>query len=68
MIGQAHWAGRWTLASLYQHLDTQGEFVTGQCMSTLKVLANGRYRLHEFWRWMSGDYSSVRSVIEEVER
>ncbi|CAN5152430.1 hypothetical protein BH24ACT19_BH24ACT19_21460 [soil metagenome] len=40
------------LASLYQHLNTPGEFVTDRCRSTLEVIENGRYR-----RWTSEGYS-----------
>lgn len=49
----------------YQHLNVDGEFMTGECRSVLEVLTDGRYRLHEKWQWTSGDLSSGESVIEE---
>jgi hypothetical protein len=50
----------------YQHLNRSGELMTGECISTPEILADGRIRLHEKWRWTSGDLSSGRSVIEEI--
>ncbi len=51
----------------YQHLNERGEFMTGACESRLQVLKDGRYRLHESWRWTSGSRSSGRSIVEEIE-
>jgi len=39
--------------------------MTAECRSTLTVLADGRYRLDEEWRWTCGDGSRGRSTIEE---
>jgi len=50
----------------YHHLNRRGEFMTGECHSRLEVLPDGRYRLHEKWRWTSGDSSSGESVVEEL--
>lgn len=50
----------------YQHVNAEGELMTGICRSTPEVLADGRIRLHEKWRWTSGDLSSGESIIEEV--
>ena len=50
----------------YQHLNQAGEFMTGECNSVPEVLPDGRYRLHEKWRWTSGDGSSGESVAEEI--
>jgi hypothetical protein len=50
----------------YQHVNTRGELMTGQCRSTPEILADGRIRLHEVWQWTSGDYSQAQSVVEEV--
>lgn len=50
----------------YQHLNSDGKFRTGVCQSTPEVLADGRIRLHERWRWTNGDGSEGTSVIEEV--
>jgi hypothetical protein len=49
----------------YHQVNTAGELRTGVCRSIPEVLPDGRLRLHEEWRWTSGDGSSGRSVIEE---
>jgi hypothetical protein len=51
----------------YQHVNANGELMTGECRSTPEVLADGRIRLHEKWRWTSGDQSSGTSVVEEIQ-
>lgn len=50
----------------YQHLNQNGEFMTGVCISTPEILDDGRIRLHEKWQWTSGDFSAGESVIEEI--
>ena len=50
----------------YQHVNTQGDLMTGRCRSTPEVLPDGRLRLHERWQWTSGDESAGESVVEEV--
>ena len=50
----------------YQHLNRNGELMTGRCFSTPEVLASGRIRLYEKWQWTSGDLSSGTSIIEEL--
>lgn len=55
-----------SLEMRYQHLNVRGEFVTGKCDSKPEVLANGKIRLYEKWRWTCGDYSTGESVIEEI--
>jgi hypothetical protein len=50
----------------YQHVNTRGELMTGECRSTPEVLPGGRIRLHEKWQWTCGDLSSGESVIEEL--
>ncbi len=50
----------------YGHLNTSGELMTGECVSTPEALPDGRLRLHEEWRWTSGDRSSGHSVVEEI--
>ena len=50
----------------YSHVNTNGELMTGQCLSTPEVLENGRLRMHEQWQWTSGDHSNGTSMIEEV--
>lgn len=50
----------------YQHLNQNGNFMTGECHSRLEVLPDGRYRLHEKWRWTCGDRSQGESIAEEI--
>src|SRR4051812_26760190 len=50
----------------YQHLNVNGELMTGKCQSVPELLLDGRIRLHETWQWTSGDQSAGQSVIEEV--
>lgn len=50
----------------YHQVNTRGEIMTGICRSTPEILPDGRIRLHEEWRWTSGDGSEGRSVVEEV--
>jgi len=50
----------------YQHINARGELMTGVCKSMPEVLPDGRVKLHEEWRWTSGDMSAGESVVEEV--
>ncbi len=50
----------------YEHINVQGELMTGRCHSTPEYLPDGRIRLHERWQWTSGDKSSGESTIEEI--
>ena len=50
----------------YHHLNKSGEIMTGKCASTPELLADGRIRLYEKWRWTSGDFSEGESIIEEI--
>lgn len=50
----------------YHQVNDRGELMTGICRSTPEVLPDGRIRLHERWKWTSGDGSEGTSVIEEL--
>jgi hypothetical protein len=50
----------------YGHVNRVGELMTGECRTTPERLPDGRLRLHEEWRWTSGDSSSGTSVVEEI--
>jgi len=58
--------GEGNLDARYGHVNASGEIMTGECRSMPEVLPDGRIRLHEEWRWTSGDRSSGRSVVEEI--
>lgn len=59
-------SGDGTLEMRYHHVNSSGALMTGICHTTPEVLADGRLRLHETWRWTSGDFSSGTSILEEV--
>jgi len=50
----------------YQQINTEGESMTGKCISQPEILENGKIRLYENWEWTSGDKSKGKSIIEEV--
>ena len=50
----------------YHQVNTDNELMTGTCNSTPEVLPNGKIRLHEKWKWTSGDKSEGESIIEEL--
>lgn len=50
----------------YHQVNDQGELMTGTCYSVPEQLPNGKIRLHESWRWTSGDGSEGQSVLEEI--
>jgi len=50
----------------YHQVNVNGELMTGTCLSTPEILPNGKVRLHEQWRWTSGDHSTGSSTLEEI--
>ena len=56
------------LDMIWQYLNVDGEFVSGCCMSTPKLLPDGRYRLHEKWIITGGPNQGQTgtSAIEEI--
>ena len=50
----------------YHQVNKQGVLQTGICRSVPELLPDGRIRLHENWKWTSGDCSEGRSVVEEL--
>jgi hypothetical protein len=50
----------------YQHMNDQGQLMTGVCQARLEILADGRYRLHEDWQWTCGARERGASITEEV--
>ena len=50
----------------YHQVNTKGVLMTGICQSTPEILSNGKIRLHEEWKWTSGDNSYGKSVLEEI--
>ena len=55
-----------SLEMSYQHLNKQGELMTGKCLSKPEFSANGKIRLLEKWQWTCGDFSQGESIVEEV--
>lgn len=50
----------------YHQINEVGELMTGVCQSRPEILPNGKIRLHETWRWTSGDGSTGSSILEEI--
>ena len=50
----------------YHQVNDQNEIMTGICHSVPELLPNGKIRLHETWKWTSGDASQGSSIIEEI--
>lgn len=50
----------------YHQINTKNELMTGECASTPELLENGKIRLHEKWKWTSGNKTSGESIIEEI--
>lgn len=50
----------------YQQVNDKGEIMTGTCISVPEWIPNGKLRLHEKWKWTSGDFSEGESVVEEI--
>lgn len=55
-----------SLEMRYQHLNQQGNLMTGECKSVPEILDDGRVRLYETWQWTCGDFSKGKSVVEEL--
>ncbi len=50
----------------YQHVNDANELMTGICVSTPEILADGRVQLHEEWQWTCHDFSTGTSIVEEM--
>ncbi|WP_291725908.1 n-acetylglutamate synthase [Bernardetia sp.] len=50
----------------YHQVNEKGELMTGVCKSRPEILENGKIRLHETWKWTSGDLSEGKSILEEI--
>ena len=59
LLGTVDDQGRLDIA--YHQVNTAGELRNGVCRSTPEVLPDGRLRLHEDWRWTSGETMPVFS-------
>lgn len=54
-----------TIEMRYHQVNDKDKLMTGICVSKPEILANGKIRLHESWKWTSGDQSKGESIIEE---
>lgn len=50
----------------YQHQNLKGEFLTGHCISQIKISDTGKISLYEKWQWTCGDRSKGESIVEEM--
>lgn len=54
-----------TIEMRYHQINLNNDLMTGICISKPEILPNGKIRLHEKWKWTSGDKSEGESTIEE---
>jgi len=54
-----------TVEFRYVHVDRAGLIASGHSIDTIDVLADGRLRLHERWKWDS-KIGSGTSILEEI--
>jgi hypothetical protein len=52
----------------YNHVNSRSEIRGGKCVSTPKILPDGRIRLYENWQWLDAETTEGSSIIEEVLR
>ncbi|MGG3466132.1 n-acetylglutamate synthase [Neobacillus pocheonensis] len=50
----------------YNHVNTKNEIRGGECVSTPEILADGRIRLNEKWKWLDTEEAEGSSMIEEI--
>ncbi len=50
----------------YHQVNKKGELMTGICRSSPELIKEGKIRLHENWKWTSGDRSIGSSILEEI--
>ena len=50
----------------YHQINKNYEILIGECKSIPEIMENGKIRLHESWKWTSGDQSYGNSILEEV--
>lgn len=51
---------------VYQHINVNGEIMTGVCQSYPDILDSGKMILKEFWQWTCKDNSKGESIIIEI--
>ncbi len=54
------------LEFVYQHINTDGEIMTGKCTSYPETTKENKLRLKEFWQWTCKDNSKGESVLIEI--
>ncbi len=50
----------------YHQVNSDGKLMTGICRSKPDIMENGKIRLHEKWKWTSGDETGGESILEEI--
>lgn len=50
----------------YQHVNVNEQIRIGRCISTPRILDNGKIELVEEWQWLDGDYGIGTSVLMEM--
>lgn len=50
----------------YNHVNRKDEIRGGKCVSTPKIMPDGRIKLYENWKWLDAEATEGSSIIEEV--
>ena len=64
LLGQVDDDG--VIVMYYHQIHRLGKLMTGKCISTPELMANGKIRLHEDWQWTNGDLSKGSSILDEI--
>lgn len=51
----------------YHHINQHGKLMIGKCTSVPTILPDNRLQYSENWQWISGDKSSGKSTIVEID-
>jgi hypothetical protein len=65
LLGKMHENGN--LEFTYHHINLEGNLMLGKCTSVPTSLPDGRLKYSEQWQWLTGDRSSGKSQIIEID-
>lgn len=50
----------------YQQIDNQNNIKTGECLSDISILKDGRLKIIENWEWTCGNFTKGKSTLIEL--
>lgn len=65
LIGKQLQDGRFDF--VYHHINSDGDLKIGKCLSSATLVENAKIKLLEEWQWLSGDLSSGKSELIEID-